>query len=245
MGMLKAEVYKIRHTLLPLLYLIFPMFFALTYFVLAKITGLKNFSPDKIIQTYLIFLATLLPIFIAVVSSKVSEMEKGAGNFQVFLIYSKSREKSYLAKLLVMILGGLISIAIAVLSFCFLYGNQNLTLCIVEILLIFLGSLGLFVIHQWTALMIGTGASLGLGFLGTLLSFLSLTSQGDKVWYFLPSCRSSRLVLTYLVGKNLSKISLLRSELIKWLPISLSLSVLFLLSSLIWFKNWDGKSSID
>jgi lantibiotic protection ABC transporter MutG family permease subunit len=239
---LKAEFYKTRHTYLPWIHLILPFSYAIFYFILVKTTGLKNFSATDIIQIYLTILGAVFPIVIGAVTAKTADMEMNAGNYQVILSYNKSRSKLYMAKLLALILGGLLSISIAVGLFGFMFGNQSLSSWLMEIFLIFLGSIAIYIIHLWVSISVGIAASLGLAFVESLLALLSLTGLGDKIWYYIPASWPSRSVASYVVGSQLSDMSLMSNDLIKWCYVVIPITVILLMGSLIHFSKWDGKS---
>ena len=48
--------------------------------------------------------------------------------------------------------------------------------------------------------MLGGGASIGLGFVETLIALLSITNLGENIWYYLPCTCETRLSATYIVG---------------------------------------------
>lgn len=242
---LKSEFYKIKHTWIPYIHVIIPIVYATIFYGAVKITGLKNYDSVFIIQNYLVLLGVVLPIVCGAITSKSIDMEVNAGNFQVLLSATKSRSKAYGGKLLVLLTGSLLSISLAVLIFGFLFRNQSPTAWLIEGLLLFIGCLSTYMIHLLISIIWGGGASIGLGFIETLIALLSMTTLGEKIWYFLPCTWSSRLSATYLVGSNLSDGTYLNNELSMWFYIAIPMTILILICSLIWFNRWDGKLHSD
>ncbi|MDO4666982.1 MAG: lantibiotic immunity ABC transporter MutG family permease subunit [Streptococcus sp.] len=240
---LKSEFYKIKHTWIYWFHIILPVAYAITFYYTSKVTSLRNFEVSSIIQNYLVFLGAVLPIIIGVITSKIIDMEVSAGHFQVLLSSIKSKSKVYSGKLFTLLIGALCSISIAIVIFGLLFGHQLVIAWLIEIWLIFIGCVSIYMIHLWVSIIFGGGASIGLGFLETLIAFLLMTSLGEKMWYFLPCTWSSRLPATYIVGTQLTDGSFLYHELTMWIYIAIPMTILIFISSLIWFNKWDGKTT--
>ena len=207
-----------------------------------KTTGLKNFEESDIIQTYFVLLGAVMPIILSLISSKVVDMEMSAGKFQVLLSTTKSRSKAYIGKLLVLELGFVISLALAIIIFAILTRYQNISDWLIEFFLILISSLSLYMIHLWVSIILSSGASIGLGFLGTLVALLSMTVIGDSIWYFIPCTWGSRLPAMYItMGKALDP-SYFYKEFRLWGIIASFIILILFISSIIWFNKWDGKS---
>ena len=114
---IKSEIYKIKGTWLPWIHTVLPIAYSLLFYAVSKTTGLKNFEESDIVQTYFVLLGAVIPIILSFISSKVVDMEIGAGKFQVLLSTTRSRTKAYLGKLLVLELGFVVSISLAIIIF--------------------------------------------------------------------------------------------------------------------------------
>lgn len=239
---IKSEIYKIKGTWLPWIHIVLPIAYSFLFYLASKTTGLKNFEESDIIQTYFILLGAAIPIILSFISSKVVDMEMGAGKFQVLLSTTKSRTKAFLGKLLVLQLGFVISLSLAVLIFAILTGYQNILDWIIEFFLILISSLSLYMIHLWVSIELSSGASIGLGFLETMIALLSMTAIGDSIWYFIPCTWSSRLPAMYITMSKVSDPSYFYKELSIWSFVSLFIILILFISSIIWFNKWDGKS---
>ncbi len=207
-----------------------------------KTTGLKIFEERDIIQTYFVLLGAVMPIILSLISSKVVDMEMSAGKFQVLLSTTKSRSKAYIGKLLVLELGFVISIALAIIIFAILTGYQNILDWLIEFSLIVISCLSLYMIHLWVSIVLSSGASIGLGFLETMITLLSITVIGDSIWYFLPCTWTSRLPAIYITMSKVSNWSYFYKELRLWSFVALFIILILFVSSLVWFNKWDGKS---
>lgn len=239
---IKSEIYKIKGTWLPWIHIVLPIAYSLLFYLASKTTGLKNFEESDIVQTYFVLLGAVIPIILSFISSKVVDMEMGAGKFQVLLSTTKSRTKAYLGKLLVLELGFVISLSLAVLIFAILTGYQNISDWLIEFFLILISSLSLYMIHLWASIELSSGASIGLSFLETMIALLSMTAIGDSIWYFIPCTWSSRLPAMYITMSKVSDPSYFYKELRIWSFVSLFIILILFISSIIWFNKWDGKS---
>lgn len=241
---IKSELYKMKGTWILWIHLIIPIVYAFLFYAATQVTSLKNFAAEDIIKNYLIILGSALPIVVGILTSKIVDMEKDAGNFQLFLS-SISRSTAYIGKLFVLFIGALCSITLSVSIFNALYNLQNLSDCLLEILAIAVGAFPVYIIHLWVSTLFGSGASLGLGFAESLMALLSQTVLFEKIWYYLPCTWSSRLVGMYVVTENLSNHSYLYEQLRCWCFVAIPIIFILLVSSNAWFKKWDGKSIND
>ena len=89
-NILKSELYKIKHTWLPWLYLFLPILFVIMIYAGFKFTSLSRYSIEDVTLNYLITLGALFPIIIGFITAKVIEMEAEAGCFQIMLTGSQS-----------------------------------------------------------------------------------------------------------------------------------------------------------
>ena len=241
-NIIKSELYKIKHTWLPWIHIVLPIAYSLLFYMASRTTGLKNFEECDIIQTYFVLLGAVIPIILSFITSKVVDMEMSAGKFQVLLSTTKSRSKAYIGKLLVLELGFVISLALAIIIFAILTGYQNILDWLIEFFLIVISSLSLYMIHLWVSIELSSGASIGLGFLETMIALLSMTAIGDSIWYFIPCTWSSRLPAMYIIMHKVSDPSYFYKELRIWSFVALFVILILFISSIIWFNKLDGKS---
>lgn len=241
-NIIKSEIYKIKGTWLPWIHIVLPIAYSFLFYLASKTTGLKNFEESDIVQTYFVLLGAVIPLICSFISSKVVDMEIGAGKFQVLLSTTKSRTKAYLGKLLVLELGFVISLALAIIIFAILTGYQSILDWLIEFFLIVISSFSLYLIHFWVSIILSSGVSIGLGFLETLINLLSMTVIGDSIWYFIPCTWSSRLPAMYITLNKTLDLSYFYKELRIWSFVALFIILILFISSIIWFNKWDGKS---
>lgn len=241
-NIIKSEIYKIEHTWLPWIHIVLPIAYSSLFYLASKTTGLKNFEESDIIQTYFILLGAVIPIILSFITSKVVDMEISAGKFQMLLSTTKSRTKAYIGKLIVLELGFVSTLTLAIIIFAILSGYQNILDWVIEFFLIVISSFSLYMIHLWVSIILSSGASIGLGFLETMVNLLSLTVIGDSIWYFLPCTWASRLPAMYITMSKVSDWSYFYKELRLWSFVALFIILILFVSSLVWFNKWDGKS---
>lgn len=241
-NIIKSELYKIKHTWLLWIHIVLPIAYSLLFYVASKTTGLINFEENDIVQIYFTLLGAVIPIILSFITSKVADMEISAGKFQMLLSTTKSRTKSYLGKLIALELGFVISLTFAIITFAILSGYQNKLDWIIEFFLIVISSFSLYMIHLWVSIILSSGASIGLGFLETMINLISITVIGDSIWYFLPCTWSSRLPAMYITMSKISNCSYFYKEFRLWSFVALFIILILFFSSIIWFNKWDGKS---
>ncbi|MDY3119045.1 MAG: lantibiotic immunity ABC transporter MutG family permease subunit [Peptoniphilus sp.] len=242
---IRSELYRVKHTWIPWIHIVLPMFYALVFFLASRLTGLKNFAPDDTIQAYFALFGAAVPSLCGVLTSKVVDMESGAGSFQALLATIPSRTKAYLGKEAALLLGFLLSASVAVVLFGCLFGQRGAGFWGAALFFLLCGVPAVYCMHLWVALALGSGPSIGLGFVETLIAFLAMTGLGDKFWYFLPCTWPARLPGTYIVGSAWQDPSLLTGELAKWSFAALPITAMVVFGSLVWFRRWDGKTWSD
>lgn len=242
---IKSELYKMKHTWLVWVHIVLPIAYSVFFYVASITTSLKNFEKNDIVQTYFVILGAMLPIVCSFITSKVVDMEASAGNFQVLLSTTKSRTKAYLGKLIVMELGFIVSLMLAIIIFAVLSGYQHALDWLIELFLIFISSIALYIIHTWIGFALSSGASVGLGFIETMISLLLMTILGDNIWYFIPCTWATRLPATFIMMRNVLDSSYFYREIRLWSFVATLMILILLISSIIWFNKWDGKTAGD
>lgn len=245
LNIIKSELYKMKHTWLVWVHIVLPIAYSVFFYVASITTSLKNFEKNDIVQTYFVILGAMLPIVCSFITSKVVDMEASAGNFQVLLSTTKSRTKAYLGKLIVMELGFIVSLMLAIIIFAVLSGYQHAFDWFIELFLFFISSIALYIIHTWIGFALSSGASVGLGFIETMISLLSMTILGDNIWYFIPCTWATRLPATFIMMRNVLDSSYFYREIRLWSFVATFMILILLISSIIWFNEWDGKTAGD
>lgn len=240
MRLLLAEGYKMKHTGLARMHILLPAIYALSFFVAVETTGLRYADPSEIVSLFWILLGGAFPPVIGIVTAKASSMEEEAGKFQSMLTLPRSRSAIYLAKLIVLLAGAALSLGIAVALFASLSGLQSEKAWFFQAVVVFSGSVILYEIHLPLAAIFGGGASLGLGWIESLISLLFLTGLGDGRWYYVPAAWSMRLALSFIESVRRAENAFFYAEISALSRVALSASLAVLLLSLYGFSRWDG-----
>lgn len=245
LNIIRSDFYKIKHTWLPWVYVMVPLLYVLLIYAAYLFTGMSRLSKEDITKSYLEILGAAFPVVIGFITAKVIDMEAEAGHFQIMLTGVSSRVKSYLGKLLSLILCALFSVMLTQIFFAVCFRNHSMYELFIELLLIMAGCLPLYLIHIWVSLQFGGGASIGLGVLETLSAFLFMSNIGDAIWYYFPASWSSRLCVSYLLRNTVPDKTFFSGEFIKWSVTAIPIVLILLTGSLIWFYFWDGRTSIE
>ncbi|MDO5302036.1 MAG: lantibiotic immunity ABC transporter MutG family permease subunit [Tissierellia bacterium] len=237
MNSFKASLYSWKGTALAWVHLLLPLGASLLFSLAWRGTSLRNLDLVKLWQLYLMALGGALPTVIAAVTGAVAAQEEGAGHYQNLLTLP-SRSRTYLGKLLLLWLGGSLSLGLALLLFALMNPAPRGTALLTEFLLLSAGTLAPYAIHFWLSLKWGGGASLGLGLLASLLCLISYTALGDGLWYYFPGSWAGRLAATHLVARG----ELWALELSRWLRVGPPVTGVLLLASFLWFCRCEEAS---
>lgn len=248
---IRAEFYKIRHTWLPWAYLLLPLSYALLAYFSCKVTGLKFQEPGSNIEGYLELLGGVFPIIIGLITAKAADMEASSGQFQNMLSITTSRKTTMIGKTCSLLLCALFSISLAVGSFHLLYGEAlaglqgNDVIWVYAVVLLFCGCLFPYVFHILISFQFGSGASIGLGFVESLIAFLALTGLGDGIWYYIPCTWMARLSGSLIQMWLYPNQMVFYMEIRKCALFAAPTTLLLLLVLLGWFSRWEGRAAVD
>lgn len=240
---MRSDFHKFRHNFMLLIHLLIPLGTAAAFLAYYSISPWK---PTLKISGYLEMIGFAFPLIIGLVCSKAIEQEGQAGSFQTMLCGIKSRTITYSSKLIVMLLMGILSIALAIGMFAVGFKTAPSLVYLKAAGLLIAGSVFLYILHLFVSLQYGRGASIGLGIVESLISALALTGLGDGKWYFIPCTWSARLCdyLVYIWEYPASAATGV-SEISKWLIIAVPATIVAFVLSLLWFNNWEGRKTYD
>ncbi|MBU3074996.1 lantibiotic immunity ABC transporter MutG family permease subunit [Clostridium estertheticum] len=240
---IKSDFYKLRHTSIPWIHLLIPLAGALIFLLYYHTTS-KNSITD--IEGYLEVLAIAFPLLIGLISGIVIEKEEQAGGFQVMLCTSKSKCTMYLSKLILLLLLGTFSIALAVGVFALGFHVLPYLFYLKAGVALIIGNIFLYILHVFISIQFGKGASTGLGVAGSLISALMLTGLGDYIWYFVPWAWSVRFCHRMFEKLNSPAFSAeIVLDIQKGLFVMLFAICIAFAISLFWFKKWEGRKSYE
>lgn len=245
--MLRAESWKMKHTLLPLLHLLIPAAGAaifLGYYSFAA------FSDMGEISGYIQVLGIALPVVASVMCSMAVELE-AQNHFQTFLSTAIRKHSPLLGKWIVLSLLGLGAICLAVggfaLGFHYLLGKASVSweAYAAIILAMTLGLANLYMIHLFLNLKMSKGISMCVGICESLVAALFLTGLGEGIWQFAPCSYAGRwssyLLLYYSGRKEIAAAGLKGGNTITCLLVSAVIWILVFL----WFGIYEGRQCDD
>ncbi|MBW9151235.1 lantibiotic immunity ABC transporter MutG family permease subunit [Clostridium estertheticum] len=241
---IKSDFYKLRHTSIPWIHLLIPLAGAIMFLAYYRVS---SWDTVKKITGYLETLAIAFPLLIGIISGIVIEQEEQAGNFQTLLCNTKSKNTTYLSKLIVLLLLGSFSIILAVGIFALGFQTMPNIFYLKAAGALVIGNVFLYILHVFISLQFGKGASTGLGIAESLISALMITGLGDGVWRFIPSAWSVRFCdyivfkFTYHSVNSYATQAALDTK--QGLFIMLFALCITFAISLFWFKKWEGRKS--
>lgn len=193
---LRAEAYKVTHSSMLWIHLLIPIF---GMAVMLAYYGVSLREEVRMVSAYLQLLAMAFPIMIGIITAMTAEREGRAGSFQMFLSAPCRRYIPHAASLITLLVLGLFASLIAVFGFgiCFHqmgYSGFSQGFYLKATMLLFVGNIPVYLLQYLVGFLLGKGACLGIGIVGSLLSALLLTGLGEGIWWFLPWGLSIRFV---------------------------------------------------
>lgn len=227
---------KLKRTPILLLNLLPPIVITLLFLYYYTIVGYRIITD---VRVFFVILQICYPIFISIVVSVFTHLDRNINGIQNTLGLVNSRISIYLGKLLFILF--LSAINLILYELCF-YIGVNLFLdthvaplnSYIGIFQIFLFSnLFLYSLHLSVAFRFGSSVSVLLGIAGTILAGYFETAIGDKIWPIIPWECSVRFLENYFNFSSIPIISGIISIII--------LTSIILILSILWFNRWEGK----
>lgn len=234
---LRADLRKMKGTAVMLGHLLIPLFISGLFLLYA------SFSPwnekTKIIAFYQAIGAGL-PVLIGIFTASMIEQEENAGDFQNLLASPKKIE-AFGSKILLLLVLGFFSLVFTAIIFGFGLGailgspTVEVGMCLKASLLMWCGSIPIYLWQMIFAFQLGKGAAIGGGILSGLVSALMLTGLGDKVWKYLFISWTSRIPDAYLA------FALGESAAINDLAAVMPIYVVFTAMSMVYYVRWASR----
>lgn len=241
MKQLKAEFLKIRHTFLIPLHIFVPGIAAVLFLLWTRASARLQFL------VYAEAIGIVFPVLASVICAGDVEIEL-PGHFQGFLMNPGKRESAFLAKWICLQVLAFLAVLGAILLYAvgnvFLLGNTEISAgqFFKTGLILWLGSLPLYLEHLFLNLRFSKAASLAVSIGQLLIATLFLTGIGDGKWQYFPCSWSSRGAAMYLTEQFNRKLPgrLFYMELGNIL-ICILLGVVLYAIILIWFHFYEGR----
>ncbi|QYN52583.1 lantibiotic immunity ABC transporter MutG family permease subunit [Lactobacillus panisapium] len=237
----KAENIKLHRSMLLYLHLaaliIFPLLIGIYYGSRKNLTTSAN-----MVDMFNTILALISPLAISIVVSVVFDREEKAGNFQNWLTQPMSKGKTIMGQLIyywllyvIEVIGTNLIYYLVLTAVYHVTGISFLKLFSLSIVFAVLGFLQ-YEFAELVSLKWNIGGSLILGFFGSVISMLGVTSLFDLVWPFIPWAWQSRLTVFWRLN--------IPADYVKMATLSYLVPVILtaILSWLIfrYFNHWQG-----
>ncbi|MCX8722569.1 MULTISPECIES: lantibiotic immunity ABC transporter MutG family permease subunit [Lactobacillus] len=237
----KAENIKLHRSMLLYLHLaaliIFPLLIGVYYGSRKNLTTSAN-----MVDMFNTILALISPLAISIVVSVVFDREEKAGNFQNWLTQPMSKGKTIMGQLIyywllyvIEVIGTNLIYYLVLTAVYHVTGISFLKLFSLSIVFAVLGFLQ-YEFAELVSLKWNIGGSLILGFFGSVISMLGVTSLFDLVWPFIPWAWQSRLTVFWRLN--------IPADYVKMATLSYLVPVILtaILSWLIfrYFNHWQG-----
>lgn len=237
----KAENIKLHRSMLLYLHLaaliIFPLLIGVYYGSRKNLTTSAN-----MVDMFNTILALISPLAISIVVSVVFDREEKAGNFQNWLTQPMNKGKIVMGQLIyywllyvIEVIGANLIYFLVLTAVYHVTGISFLKLFSLSIVFAVLGFLQ-YEIAELVSLKWNIGGSLILGFFGSVISMLGVTSLFDLVWPVIPWTWQSRLTVFWRLN--------IPSDYVKMATLSYLVPVILtaILSWLIfrYFNHWQG-----
>lgn len=237
----KAENIKLHRSMLLYLHLaaliIFPLLIGVYYGSRKNLTTSAN-----MVDMFSTILALISPLAISIVVSVVFDREEKAGNFQNWLTQPMSKGKTIMGQLIyywllyvIEVIGTNLIYYLVLTAVYHVTGISFLKLFSLSIVFAVLGFLQ-YEFAELVSLKWNIGGSLILGFFGSVISMLGVTSLFDLVWPFIPWAWQSRLTVFWRLN--------IPADYVKMATLSYLVPVILtaILSWLIfrYFNHWQG-----
>ena len=238
---IKSKGYRMRHSLFFPVHILIPL---AGIFLYLAYMGLRQAVVWEHLTTYVTLLAMAYPAIAGIVTAMLTDREAKAGKMQNLLAVP-GRTKALAAELMLLYLPGLLAVGIAMFGFgaaLVLKGEKGVGLGVLFLLVLVLwvSNLPVYVMHLFLGLRFGEGVTIGVGVAESVISAVMLTGLGDGVWYvWWPSygMRFSTLLIALRQGADRRLWGQMRLGGICYLTVS----VLFLVISFVWFQRFEGR----
>ena len=237
----KAENIKLHRSMLLYLHLaaliIFPLLIGVYYGSRKNLTTSAN-----MVDMFNTILALISPLAISIVVSVVFDREEKAGNFQNWLTQPMSKGKTIMGQLIyywllyvIEVIGTNLIYYLVLTAVYHVTGISFLKLFSLSIVFAVLGFLQ-YEFAELVSLKWNIGGSLILGFFGSVISMLGVTSLFDLVWPFIPWAWQSRLTVFWRLNIPADYVKM--ATLSYMVPVILTAILSWLIFS--YFNHWQG-----
>lgn len=198
--LLRAERYKMKHTILPVMHVGIPLTGSILLLIYYRATSLNGIEQ---VSGFIEIVGMGFPFLVSLICSRSMMLEEG-NHYQTFLGGSAARTTSLSAKCIVLQLLGLLAVILGIGSFAlgeqYLLGNADFPVMVypAAALALWLGSLIQYPIHLFLNMRFSQSVSMGIGVAQSVLAALLVTGLGEGIWQFIPCSWSIRMSIEQL-----------------------------------------------
>lgn len=244
----KAEFIKMKHSGIYFLHLMCAVL-ASTVFIIYYLAA--GWSVESRISGFMEAVGIVLPVAVSIVCAKGVELEENS-HFQTFLGTAKRKTAAFLAKWTALQLLALTAVAGAVILFAagerLLLKNSEIPLKVylTEILIVWGGSLPLYLEHLFLNLRFSKAVSMGVSVVQLLISALFLTGLGEGRWQYFPSSWSARGSMIYLMWIFRPDVrAQIRGQLYRVGGACMLIGLIICVIMILWFYFYEGRHCND
>lgn len=229
--LIRAEFYKMRGTSFYLVHALtacFGVFLFLAYY------GYHDFAPEKEWAWYIETVSIVYPVMISmvcVISVRVEEKN----HFSTLLGIAVRKSNSLFAKWAVLSVTGFFAVTAAIGGFFIVWqmaedkGRDLGGLCLVTILILWLCSQGMYLLHLCICLRWSGNISMCIGVLESMLAALLQTGLGDEIWQFFLCAWGGRWSSFVSVGLSGNP------------AVNVCVMVIWAVGAFVWFDYFEGR----
>lgn len=237
---LHADLLKMKGTPITLAHILIPVITSGLFFIYYSFSAWNENT--KIIAFYQT-VGMGFPVLIGIFTAGMMEQEQNAGECQNMLALQK-KAAAFLSKVLLLLIFSMFSVLLTAvifgLGFYKFLGNStgSIGICMTAALIMWCGSIPIYLWQMVLAFQFGKGVSIGAGILSGLVCALMRTGLGDFIWKYTFVSWTGRIPYTYL--KSALGESGAIHELEAAIPIYCIFTAISMVYYLLWASRWEG-----
>lgn len=241
------EFYKMKHTAFFPMHLLIPIFGILTFLCYYKISP---HSWEQELSFYITVLTTAFPLVISIVCAQAVSPEEDS-HFLVFLGTAVKRRNAFFAKYFLVFFMGFLGTALAVGGFMAGYSlllkrcGFDFFSAAMTILVMWLGSMGMYVMHLVLNLWMPKSISIGIGTVESVMAALMLTGLGEGLWQFLPCAFGGRWEGILMKYRTEERLPVTKEFIWRSLGINIAVTAGIILIAAAGFYFYEGRRADD
>lgn len=244
---LLGEFKKRKRSLFLLLHVCLP-FLLPTILVLYALLRNAPLSAEAYYSILFQLIGVSTPVIISILCGLVADAESEAGQFQNILGVAKSKSISFFSQITMLLLSYsaaiflTISFYVCALRWIVHVEDIHLSLFYGSGIIFIIAAIFQYLLYQFISYKHGIEISGIFGFAGMIIAALSLTSQGDKIWPFLPWAWANRFSDYFTHFITVTDFELINERIqVTGLFSFCCLTICMIFINFAWIRNWEGR----